>query len=100
MFDLNDPNTFWLNVTNIALGIVTLICCVVVGYGVVQEIAERVRKRKANLIDADDHALLVTDLGITMADGGARVDKKPLVVSEKGLTRDPKPKQKRRGEKK
>jgi|WetSurMetagenome_2_1015567.scaffolds.fasta_scaffold1218625_1 hypothetical protein len=99
MFDLNDPNTFWLNVTNIALGIVTLICCVVVGYGVVQEVLERARKRKENLVEDDDHALLVTDLGITMADGGERVDKKPLTVSEKGLTRESQPKQRRRSKK-
>jgi hypothetical protein len=97
MFDMNDPNTFWLNLTNIALGLVTLICCAVVGYGVVQEILVRVRKRKQNLAEVDDHALLVTDLGITMADGGVRVDKKQLAVSEKGLTREAKPKQKRRG---
>jgi hypothetical protein len=38
MFDLIDPNTFWLNVTNVALGTVTLVCCIVVGYGVVQKI--------------------------------------------------------------
>jgi hypothetical protein len=94
MFDLNDPNTFWLNVTNIALGVVTLICCMVVGYGVVMEVLVRVRRRKASLVEADDHALLVSDLGITMADGGARVDEKPLVVSEKGLTRDSKSKKK------
>jgi len=99
MFDLNDPNTLWLNITNIALGVVTLICCVVVGYAVVQEVLVRIRKRKANLVEADDHSLLVTDLGITMADGGVRVDKKPLAVSEKGLTRNSTPKQKRRGKK-
>ena len=99
MFDLNDPNTFWLNVTNIALGVVTLICCVVVGYGVVQEVLVRIRKRKANLVEADDHALIVTDLGITMADGGVPVKEKPLAVSEKGLTYDTMPKQRRRGKK-
>jgi hypothetical protein len=99
MFDLNDPNTFWLNVTNIALGVVTLICCVVVGYGVVQEVLIRVRKRKESHVEVDDHALLVTDLGITMADGGVRVDEKPLAVSEKGLTYDTKPRPKRRAKK-
>jgi hypothetical protein len=99
MFDLTDPNTLWLNITNIALGVVTLICCVVVGYGVVQEVRVRIRKRKANLVEADDHALLVTDLGITMADGGTPVKEKPIMVSEKGLTRDTKPKQRRRGKK-
>ena len=95
MFDLTDPNTFWLNVTNIALGIVTLICCGVVGYGVVREVLARVRKRKANLAEAEEHSLLVSDLGITMADGGVPIEEKPLAVSEKGLTYDIKSKQKR-----
>jgi hypothetical protein len=99
MFDLNDPNTFWLNVTNIALGVVTLVCCVVVGYGVVQEVRERVRKRKAKLIEADDHTLLVTDLGLTMADGGERIEKSSLSVSEKGEVQESKPKPKRRAKK-
>jgi hypothetical protein len=96
MFDFNDPNTFWLNVTNIALGIVTLVCCIVVGYGVVREVLARVRKRKVILAKADDHSLRVTDLGIIMADGGVPVEEKPLAVSEKGLIYDVKPKQKRR----
>jgi hypothetical protein len=94
MFDLSDPNTFWLNVTNIALGVVTLICCVVVGYGVVQEILVRVRKHKAN--EVDDHAILVNGLGLTMADGGERIEKSSLAVSEKGLVREAKPRPKRR----
>jgi hypothetical protein len=100
MFDLNDPNTFWLNITNIALGVVTLICCVVVGYAVVQEVLMHVKKRNAKLVESDDHALLVTGLGITMADGGVRVDEKHLAVSEKGIVYDDaKPKRKRRGKK-
>ena len=98
MFDMNDPNTFWLNVTNIALGIVTLICCVVVGYGIVQEVLVRVRKRAVQLVESDDHALLVTDLGITMADGGVPVKEQPIVVSEKGLICETKPKQRRRSQ--
>ena len=96
MFNMNDPNTFWLNITNIALGVVVLICCVVVGYAVVQEVILHVKKRSAKLVESDDHALLVTDLGITMADGGVRVDDKHLAVSEKGIVyEDVKPKHKR-----
>ncbi len=73
MFDLNDPNTFWLNVTNIALGVITLICCVAVGRGLYQEIVVRLKKRVP--VSADDHAFSVPGLGITMADGGERLDK-------------------------
>jgi len=86
-----DPNTFWLNVTNIALGLVTLICCAVVGYSVVQEVLIRYRNRK--VVEADDHAFLATDLGLTMADGGERLEKSSLTVSEKGVVKESKPKQ-------
>jgi hypothetical protein len=94
MFDISDPNTFWLNVTNIGLGIITLICVAVVGYGVLQEVLIRVRKRQA--IEADDHAMLVPELGLTMADGGERIEKSNLSVSEKGVIKETKPRQKRR----
>jgi hypothetical protein len=91
MFDLSDPNTFWLNVTNISLGLVTLICLAVVGYSVVQEVLVRYRNRKT--IEADDHAFLATDLGLTMADGGERIKKSSLTVSEKGVVQESTPKQ-------
>jgi hypothetical protein len=99
MFDLIDPNTFWLNVTNVALGTVTLVCCIVVGYGVVQEIRRHICEYKTNHVKTDDHRLFLTNLGITMADGGERIDKKQLTVSEKGLVRESKPKSKRRSKK-
>jgi hypothetical protein len=70
MFDFNDPNTFWLNVTNFILGLVTLICCVVVGRGVYQDVRARLRKRGTVIVD--DHAFIIPELGITMADGGKR----------------------------
>ena len=75
MFNFNDPNTFWLNATNLVLGLVTLICCVAVGRGLYQEISARLKKRVP--VMADDHAFLVPDLGLTMADGGERVDANP-----------------------
>ena len=90
MFDLSDPNTFWLNVTNIGLGFITFVCLIVVGYGVVQEVAARVKK--SALVETDDHALVVTGLGITMADGGERIDKNALKVSPQGIVRETKSK--------
>ena len=99
MCDLIDPNTFWLNVTNVALGIGALVCCIVVGYGVVQEIRKRTREYKTKHVKIDDHRLFLTNFGITMADGGERIDKKQLTVSEKGLVRESKPKSKRRSKK-
>ncbi|NUO80454.1 hypothetical protein HUU05_10290 [candidate division KSB1 bacterium] len=72
MFDWSDPETFWLNVTNIALGAATLICCVVLAFGVLQEVVERLRKRAAVPVLRDDHAFALPKLGLTMADGGEK----------------------------
>ena len=90
MFGLNEPNTFWLNVINIFLGVVALICCMIVGTRVVRELLEHIRMRKSALVKFDDHVLHVSELGITMTDGGERLEKKSsLAVSDKGLTRIP-----------
>lgn len=94
MFDLSDPKMFWLNITNIVLGIVTLVCCVVVGYGVVQEILVRIRKSRTAPAISDDHTFLVPGLGVTMADGGEKVAKTSPAVSGKEQTDVPKPDQK------
>jgi len=83
MFDLNDPNLFWLNITNIILGFVTLACCVAVGYGVVKEVLVHIRKSKAAPTISNNLASLVQSLGITMADGGERVDHRSSAGSEK-----------------
>ena len=75
MFNFNDPETFWLNVTNIALGVVTVICLVAVAGVVFREIFERLRARAAVLVEKDDHAFVMPELGLTMADGGERLDR-------------------------
>ena len=77
---MSDPSTYWLTVTNIGLGVVTLLCCVAVAFGVAQELAARRKKRAsmskldgevADLVAGfDGHAFNVPGLGITMADGG------------------------------
>lgn len=70
MFNTTDPATFWLNLTNIALGLVTLVCVIVVGRVVYSEIV-MIRKRKS--LAEDDHTFLIPELGFTMADGGESV---------------------------
>ncbi len=87
MFDYSDPELFWLNVTNALLGLVTIACLVAVGYAVGKELVMRFVARHAAAPAVDDHALVVTDLGITMADGGKPVDQGNVVVSEQGITR-------------
>ncbi|HEY2018335.1 MAG TPA: hypothetical protein VGH38_32745 [Bryobacteraceae bacterium] len=84
---MSDPSTYWLTVTNIALGLVTLICCIAVGIGVFQELAAKRKKRAAmasldsevaDLVAGfgDGHAFNLPGLGVTMADGGEELKKK------------------------
>ena len=84
---MSDPSTYWLTVTNAALGVVVLICCVAVAIGVFQEIvAKRKRVSAPSKIDRevndlvasfqDGHAFRLPQLGVTMADGGEQCGKK------------------------
>jgi hypothetical protein len=74
---------FWLNLTNIALGIVVVLALLLVAYGVIWELVIRCKKH-AGLHDMDaemqsmlkkefSHTLTVPELGVTMADGGEHV---------------------------
>jgi hypothetical protein len=84
---MNDPSTYWLTFTNVALGVVTLVCCIAVGVGIVQEVVARRRKAVAlsdldrevsDLVSTygDGHAFQIPNLGVTMADGGEEIRKK------------------------
>jgi hypothetical protein len=75
----------WLNITNFGLGIVTLLALLVVFFAVGWDLLVRKVGRTPQLdlghIDADLKALLqgshsfsVPELGLTMADGGERID--------------------------
>ena len=80
--DWGNPQTLWLNLTNLALGIVTLLGLAVLAFGVAQELLAR--RRKERELDALDeevrHLLHVPELGLTMADGGEPLTppKKPV----------------------
>lgn len=84
---MNDPSTYWLTFTNIALGLVVLICCAAVVVGIFQELALRRKKRLAEAdLDREvaalaasytgGHAFNTPGLGVTMADGGEELRKK------------------------
>jgi hypothetical protein len=70
----SDPETFWLNVTNASLGLVTLIALLVVGGAVAIEVLKRVREHVASVARIEPHAMLVPGLGLTMADGGEKIE--------------------------
>lgn len=65
--DMSDAEVFWLNVTNVGLGIVTIVCLVMLACGIFYQLSRRHRKRPGG---PDDPALDAPELGLTMADGG------------------------------
>ena len=69
-----DPKTVWINLTNWVLGFVTLLCVLAVAYGVIEEAFIRLRKRVRAAHPLDDHAFAVPGLGLTMADGGEKLE--------------------------
>jgi hypothetical protein len=77
MFTLNwsDPQTFWLNVTNWVLLVVTAVCVLIVAYAAIREVVKRLRDRVPIGVreSFDPHIAALPDLGLTMADGGERV---------------------------
>ena len=80
LLNWSDPDSIWLNITNIVLGVVVVLCAAVMLGGIAHEFISRARKRRR--IDAeldrdmrllnDDHAFDSPNLGITMADGGEK----------------------------
>jgi len=78
LLNWSDPGTTWLNITNIVLGVVVVLCVVIMLGGVAHEFISRryQRSRVHAELDrdmrllADDHAFHSPSLGITMADGG------------------------------
>jgi hypothetical protein len=74
MYGPDGSDVFWLNFTNIALGLVTLACVLAILGGVANELLHR-RQRRARATE-DDHAFATPGLGVTMADGGERIDER------------------------
>ncbi len=72
MFELSDPKTYWLNLTNIGLGIVTLACLVILCRSVLLDIWDRIKGRAPAAVHLDDHTFFEPELGLTMADGGEK----------------------------
>jgi len=81
--------TFWLNMTNFALGAITILALVVVfgavGWELLTRKVEKAREvdgREIGSFDAElramlqaqSHSLSIPGLGLTMADGGERVE--------------------------
>ena len=76
--DWGNPETFWLNLTNVMLGVVVLACAAALFYGLAADLIAKARRRveMAGLDQEvrDLHAMHLPELGLTMADGGEPVD--------------------------
>jgi hypothetical protein len=72
-----DSAVLWLNITNFAMLGAVIVCCVLLGGAILREILGKVRKPATSPTLADDgHAFHMPELGLTMADGGEREEKK------------------------
>lgn len=81
MFTSMDSETLWLTITNIGLGVVTLVCLIAVGVVITKEVFADVREKAKVPQLQDDHSFMLAELGITMADGGRRIDEKEVAKS-------------------
>jgi len=87
MFHFAGNEAFWLNVTNLGLGLAVLAILVAVAFSVGKEALARFRQQLALRPREETHAFVVGGLGLTMADGGEmippRKDEKPLPPASK-----------------
>ena len=71
-----DSGILWLNLTNAGLGLATLAGIAALAWAVVRELGERAKSRVAVREPLDPHAAFLPELGLTMADGGEKVEEK------------------------
>jgi hypothetical protein len=88
MLDPNQVESLWLVLTNVLLGVFTFICIAAVGWIAVREVLARVRERPAISLQHDSHAFTLSDLGITMADGGEKLDENAVLKSSRRCSRE------------
>jgi len=79
MFESMDSETLFLTITNIGLGVVTVICIAAVGMVIIKEVFSDARSTVTVPRLQDDHSFMLADLGITMADGGKRIDEHEII---------------------
>ena len=75
MFDFSDPRG-WQNITNMLLLAVALVAAAYVAVGAYKQARSKSRKTAGSFGHDESHTLVLPDLGITMADGGEKIEKK------------------------
>lgn len=76
--DWNDPQTWWLNITNLGLGLLTVAAFAAIAYTVILDVLAKRRAAAADRHEAlntvplgqERHVFHSPELGLTMADGG------------------------------
>ena len=76
MFDLSNPHD-WELITNLGLVLVAFIAVIYIGAGRFQNVFTQAAARVSNSFRKDPHTLVLHDLGITMADGGEKIQNAP-----------------------
>jgi hypothetical protein len=69
-----DTEVLWLNLTNAGLGLATLAGIAALAWAVLRDLRERAKSRVA-VHGLDPHSAFIPELGLTMADGGEKVEK-------------------------
>ena len=74
MFGVNwsDPETMWINLTNLAMGIFVLLAVLGFAWALIGDLRDRakVKTQQQALTNLGSHAFFEPQLGLTMADGG------------------------------
>lgn len=68
-----DTEVLWLNLTNAGLGLATLAGIATLAWAALRELRERA-KTHVPVHELDPHAAFLPELGLTMADGGEKVE--------------------------
>jgi hypothetical protein len=86
--DWSNPETLWLNLTNVALGLVILAVVLIMASGIVVDLVrQRAARRQAEAGDVAEllggsHSFYDPHLGLTMADGGEPETEKPKATKK------------------
>lgn len=74
MISLVLPDTLWLITVNILLGLAIIVCSVVIAMSLLNEIRKHRRGKKEEAQVPDDYLKGLKDLGVTLSDGGEKID--------------------------
>jgi len=66
--------TFWLLATNVLLGFAVVACCVTIIWYLMRDMKRHRKDKKEESLVPPDYLNGLEDLGVTMPDGGEKID--------------------------